>query len=242
MNPSESSGPVDSSDDDPRLRYYADLVDFGGLQPAISSIARDRHIDLGVATEIPEAQNWSTARFTSPRGDMRVQLGHGVRRFALTLDSGRGYVWASGSTTDLPQVVEVMSVWRGGVKLRELGGRFPFMEFDRMSQAHEDGNPVETQWEIITGDDDFLRYRELLLALHADPDLRQTFPFFSHWTLRLAKDHNDADADQILLRRRQDDDVYTLWSSSDPEQRREFRSLDELVRAAAALLAHFRVR
>ncbi len=67
---------------------------------------------------------------------------------------------------DLLEVAEALAFWRQGAKLKELSKRFPFMTFDRLSQAHEDGNPVETQWDILIGDDTFLAYRELLLALH----------------------------------------------------------------------------
>ncbi|MFB7215582.1 DUF6193 family natural product biosynthesis protein [Streptomyces sp. NPDC056255] len=236
MNSSGTTGPTGYSGD-PRLRYYADLVERGGLWAAIVSVAREHRVDIGVTAERPEskAQAWSAADFASPRGAMRVNLGHGARRFAITLDSNWGYVWASGSTADLAEVVEVMAFWRQGAKLKELGKRFPFMEFDSLSQAYEDGNPVETQWDIVIGDDNFLVYRELLLALHADPNLREMFPFFSHWTLRMAKDCYDSRSEEILIKPSADEG-YVIWSSSAPEGKREFSCLDDLIHAAVSLL------
>lgn len=236
MNSSESNEPV-ATPGDPLLRHYADLVERGGLREAIVSIAREHRIDLGTPPDHSESepQAWSTADFASQRGAMRVHLGHGARRFAITLDSGQGYVWASGSTTDLSETAEVMAFWREGAKLRDLGNRFPFMEFDRLSQAYEDGNPVETQWEIIIGDDNFLGYRKLLLALHADSNLREMFPFFSHWTLRMSKDCYDTQAGEILIQPTASEG-YIVWSSLKPEQKMEFNRSEDLVSAAASIL------
>lgn len=236
MNSSGTVGQADPSED-PRLRHYPDLVEYGGLQTTIGSIARERGIDLGVTIERSESegQAWSVAEFASQRGAMRVHLGRGVRRFAVTLDSDQGFVWASGSTADLLEVVEALAFWREGAKLKELSDRFPFMEFDRLSQGYEDGKPVETQWDVLIGDDTFREYRELLLALRADPELRKMFPFFSHWTLRMLKSHDDPREGEILVQPHAGEG-YLIWSSSTPEQKAEFDRLDDLVRAAASIV------
>lgn len=236
MNPSGTAGQADPTDD-PRLPHYADLVEQGGLWSAIVSIARERRLDLGVATELSEegTHAWGMADFRSRRGAMRVQLGRGVRRFAITLDSDQGFVWASGSTPDLSEVVKVMDFWREGAKLKELSNRFPFMEFDRLSQGYEDGKPVEAQWDILMGDDTFHEYRELLLALHTHPRLREMFPFFSHWTLRMLKSHCDPQAGEILIRPSAGGS-YLIWSSSAPDLKTEFDRLDDLVYAAVSIL------
>jgi hypothetical protein len=167
---------------------------------------------------------------------MRVNVGLGERRFSIALDSAQGnYVWASGSTPELPEVVRLLDAWRQGVKLKELTDRFPFMEFQRLSQGYEDGNPVETQWDIVINDDAFREYGDLLEALHSDPRLRETFPFFSHWTLRMAKDCYRPEAGEILIQPRPDGS-YRLWSSADSEEKTEFRRVDDLIRAAVSLL------
>ncbi|MGW4644920.1 hypothetical protein [Kitasatospora sp. NPDC004289] len=228
--------PPGSSAEDLRLRHYPDLVQSGGLRPAILGVAGAHRTEPGVLAEgpMPSASQWSAAEFASPRGAMRVNLGHGVRRFAVTLD-GHGHVWASGSTSDLSEVVEVLVSWQHGVKLRELAARFPFMEFDRLSQAYEDGNVVEVQWDIVIGDDDFLLYRELLLALRENAGLREFFPYFSHWTLRLSKDQADAGAAEILIQRAAEGEGFVLWSSSALDHKREFHGVGEVLRAAASL-------
>ncbi|MFD0026248.1 DUF6193 family natural product biosynthesis protein [Streptomyces sp. NPDC058382] len=239
MNSFGVGGPVDSSGD-LRLRHYADLVEQGGLRAAVASIAIEHKADIGATAKEgePGAQVWSAADFASPRGPMRVNLGRDARRFAITLDGDRGHIWASGSTANLVEVVEVLAFWRQGAKLKELSNRFPFMEFDRLSQAYEDGNPVEVQWGIILGDDNFHLDRELLLALREDPNLCQLFPYFSHWTLRMSKDCSDDQAGEILIQRSLGEG-YVIWSSFAPTQTREFRRIDELIRAAVSILADF---
>ncbi|MFJ4013415.1 hypothetical protein [Streptomyces sp. NPDC090026] len=234
MDPSDSA--AESSVEDLRLRYYADLVESGGLRSAILAIAGGRQGDLGVPAEeaTPSVSPWTTAEFASTRGAMRVNLGYGVRRFAVTLD-GHGHVWASGSTSSLSEVVGVLVSWRRGAKLRELVEEFPFMEFDRLSQAYEDGNPVEVQWDIVIGNDAFAVYRELLVTLRASAGLDVLFPYFSHWTLRLSKDHQDVHAEEILIRQVADEEFFAVWLSSAPERKCEFCSVDEVVRVVVSL-------
>ncbi|WP_146075271.1 hypothetical protein [Streptomyces sp. Ru71] len=235
IGPSDPAG-SDASAEDSRLRYYPDLVENGGLRPAILAIAGGRRTQLGVPTAepTPSASPWGTAEFSSPRGAMRVVLGYGVRRFAVSLD-GQGHVWASGSTTDLSQVVDVLVAWRQGAGLRELAERFPFMEPGRLSQAYEDGNPVQAQWDAVIGDDAFRMYREVLLALREQAGLRTFFPYVSHWTLHLDQDPQDAEAQEILMRPVTDGEGFVVWSSDAPERQREVRALDDVVRTVLSL-------
>ncbi|MFJ8666972.1 hypothetical protein [Streptomyces sp. NPDC093600] len=225
---------------DPRLVHYSDIVEQGGLQPALVSSARTHDLDLGAAETDPVSQkhHWSTAEFPSSRGAMRVHLGHGARRFAITLDSHHGHVWASGSTEDLGRAAEAMAFWRQGATLGELHERFPFMEFDRLSQAYEEGNPVETQWGLLIEDDVFLSYRELLSMLRANGKLGRLFPFFSHWVLRLALDCYDSQAGELLIKPTPEGG-YAVWSSEAPESKRDCNSLEEVVEAAEAKMEEF---
>ncbi|MEE1797666.1 hypothetical protein PUR57_03065 [Streptomyces sp. JV176] len=236
MASSRFPGSVDSSGN-PYLPHYPDLVEQGGLRAAILSMAREQQVSLGIAADEGRltSQEWSGAEFASPRGVMRIVLGRGSRRFAITLDSDIGHVWASGSTASLHKAVEVLSFWLREGRLRDLANQFPFMEFDRLSLAYEDGNPVEVQWEIIIGDDSFLLYRDLLLALHADANLRVMFPFFSHWTLRMLKDCYDPQAGEICIKL-EPGKGFVIFSSSTPEQKFEFIRIDDLIRVAASML------
>jgi len=230
-----SNEPIGSSDES-GIRDYSDVISRGGLHDALVSIANEVQVDLGDADDRTGSvsREWNVAKFSSSRGNMRINLGRG-RRFAVNLDSGWGHVWASGSTSNIVEVVEVLALWRRGARLKELGNRFPFMKFDRLSQAYEDGNPVETQWDILIGDDEFITYRNLLLRLHDNSNLRKMFPFFSHWKLRMAKDCYDAQAGEIIIRP-SGSEGYIVWASSAPMQKIEIHRLDDLIDVANAML------
>ncbi|MCX5202940.1 DUF6193 family natural product biosynthesis protein [Streptomyces sp. NBC_00237] len=236
MNSPDDSGTDESRDFD--HAYYADLIEQGGLQESVIAVARGLRIDVGPASELPEldVRDWSVAAFQSPRGEMRIILGQDKRRFSISLDSDHRFVWASGSTTDLVEAAEVLHAWKQGVTLQALHSRFPFMEFDRLSLAYEEGNEVETQWEITLGDDSFQAYRELLLKLHAHERFREMFPFFSHWTLGLAKSSRTNEAGEIFIR--PSGEGYSLWSHSTPSQKEKFSDIDDLINAAAHLAAN----
>jgi hypothetical protein len=166
---------------------------------------------------------------------MRVLLGLGRRWFAVTFDNvDADLVWASGGTDDLREVVAVLGAWRRGDTLRELGNSFPFMKYSRLSEGYERGTPVETQWEIILDDPRGSVRRDLLLRLHADDRLRRMFPSFSHETLRLAKDHSDRSAGEVLIDARSDG-TYAIWSSVD-DRVRSVTGLEELATTVASML------
>ncbi|WP_432123668.1 hypothetical protein [Streptomyces sp. C10-9-1] len=40
----------------------------------------------------------------------------------------------------------------------------------------------------------------------------------SNWTLRLSKDHQDVQAEEILIRQVADEEFFAVWLSSAPEQ------------------------
>ncbi|MFI6940945.1 DUF6193 family natural product biosynthesis protein [Streptomyces sp. NPDC050418] len=226
--------PPENNQSNWRIHYYPDIVEAGGVREALASLSREGGNHLTLSAHNPE-NNWSIATFASPRGDMRVNLGTNARRFSITLSSGgRGFVWACGSTDDLPSVAEVMKSWKSGLDLRGLRQKFPFMQSDRLSQAYEDGNPEEVQWDILINDPNFSGYRDLLLALREKPTLRELFPFISHWTLGLRR-ADGSETENVLWIRPRPNGAFTVWTSSTEEQRREWHRIDDLVMAASTL-------
>ncbi|RKT09593.1 hypothetical protein BX285_6688 [Streptomyces sp. 1114.5] len=217
--------------------YYPELARYGGLTAAFLATAAEHGIDLGDELRAPEP-DWTptAAQFDSPRGTMWVNLWLEERGFSIKLGNSRGgHPWAEGATPDIAEAAGVLAAWKHGATLTELSERFPFMTYTRLSQGYEDGNPEAVMWDLQIGDPKFEEYRDLLIALRAEPQLARMFPFFSMWTLRLAKDAYREEPGELLIRQ-QDDGSYLLWSSSETEEdQREFRRLDDLVAAAAAL-------
>ncbi|NUP47411.1 MAG: hypothetical protein HOW97_08860 [Catenulispora sp.] len=197
-SPSNNIGAAEAID----ASLYPDLVEAGGLAPLLRQMASTQHTDLGeVEPDTPRGRGlYVTARMTSDRGPVKVLLGLDSRRFSISLgdaETARG--WASGSTPDITEAARAIEAWRHGSKLKDMTERFPFVDYPRLSQGYEDGNPVETQWSLLLEDDDFNTYRSLLAALHGDPVISHLFPYFSHWVLRLTKDPFDLDTNQIAI-------------------------------------------
>ncbi|MFE1861723.1 DUF6193 family natural product biosynthesis protein [Streptomyces anandii] len=229
-DPGLPAGPVDAE-------HYPDLALRGGLVAALVHLARERGVDLGEVEPLSGhgAAAYRTAGVESDRGKIAVRLGLGRRGFDVSLDSSRGtFVWASGETDDLLRVVLLMDAWRRGAPLTEIGDRFPFMEYGRLSQGYEDGTPVQTQWDILLEDEELADYREFFRQVRAHRRLGAMFPFVSHWVLRLAVDPFERDAGGIFVDPRPDGS-YLVWSSKD-ETRRAAGDFGQAAEVAEALV------
>ncbi|MEU5911804.1 hypothetical protein [Micromonospora sp. NPDC047527] len=110
------------------VRLYPDLVERGGLAPALIETATRHQLDLGRVT----APEQGRARFTcaevhSDQGVVCVGLGSQARYFMVDLRVD-GQVQARGDAMDLLQVAQMAAAWRAGLTLAELTTRFAFME------------------------------------------------------------------------------------------------------------------
>ncbi|MEH1164277.1 hypothetical protein V6V47_02690 [Micromonospora sp. CPCC 205539] len=109
-------------------RLYPDLVERGGLAPALVDTAARHQLDLGRVT----APEQGRARFTcaelhSDQGVVCIGLGSQARYFMIDIRVS-DEVQARGDVMDLVQVAHVAAAWRAGLTLAELTARFPFME------------------------------------------------------------------------------------------------------------------
>ncbi|WP_406067894.1 hypothetical protein [Micromonospora sp. NBC_01638] len=110
------------------VRLYPDLVERGGLAPALLETATRHGLDVGRVT----APEQGRARFTcaelhSDQGVVCVGLGSQARYFMIDLRIA-GEVLARGDVMDLVQVARVAAAWQAGMTIAELPVRFPFME------------------------------------------------------------------------------------------------------------------
>ncbi|MGR6319365.1 hypothetical protein Q2K19_29120 [Micromonospora soli] len=119
------------------VRLYPDLVEQGGLAPALSDTAARHQLDVGQVTAPEQGRaRFTCAELTSPRGVVCVGLGSQARYFMIDLRVS-GEVQARGDATDLLQVAQVAAAWRAGTTVAELTARFPFMEeMKRRPVAH----------------------------------------------------------------------------------------------------------
>ncbi|MFI7306581.1 hypothetical protein ACIBM8_25485 [Micromonospora aurantiaca] len=110
------------------VRLYPDLVEPGGLAPALVATAAAHQLDVGEVTAPEQGRSrFTCAEMASPRGVVCVSLGSQARYFMIDLRVD-GDVQARGDATDLLQVAQVAAAWRAGITLAELTARYPFME------------------------------------------------------------------------------------------------------------------
>jgi hypothetical protein len=215
--------------------HYPDILDGGGLAPAIERLARGLSLDLEGEVTPHRIRPFASVDIPSSRGSIHVSAEDGRRRFVLYLAAPL-HAWAWGATAELSEVVGVVGLWRRGAPLRELRDRFPFMEYTRMAQAFEDGNDLEVQWEELLADPYQHRTRPLMLAAHASPWLSRWHPSVSHATLaRFMSRYLDKSADQVFIEMRRDDryEVSSSWG----DERRTVTSVGEAVAAAEEMMA-----
>ncbi|MFG1871631.1 DUF6193 family natural product biosynthesis protein [Micromonospora arborensis] len=218
----------------PGSDLYPDLVLAGGLVPALQQTARRQQVDQELQWGDDRGGDGWSASVSSNHGGIAVSVVVDRRAFSVTI-TVRGTTWAAGVTSDLAEVARVADAWHGGVTLRELHKEFPFMTYDRMAEAHEGGDPLAVQWELLLNDEDLAVIRPLLEAAHAHPRLRQMSPSVSHRTvLFLESNPEDRSAPMIKILRT-GDGLFQLEGTGVRESQQAIPLEDVLVRAASAL-------
>ncbi len=219
--------------------FYSDIIECGGLARAIEGAAHEYSVNLGAVR--PQSKMrlalYRTASVKSNRGRVRIGIILGNRTFSMAFDSARGhFVWASGGTGNLVDVVQALDAWRNGCLLADMNRRFPFIQYPRLSLGYENGTPVETAWEILfEGASDSGR-NELLATVYADERLRKLFPYFSHETLRLARNCYDREAGEFSVAWQPDATILVNFSSAHHDMRRTVRAPMEIADAILSML------
>ncbi|MCX4550137.1 MULTISPECIES: DUF6193 family natural product biosynthesis protein [unclassified Streptomyces] len=217
---------------------YPDLIQLGGLVPAMVHVAEMAEIDLPSIR--PQSQSgrarFSTARLESTDCVVLILLGLDERWFSISIECD-GHPWASGGTDDLMTAVRVANSRHEGASLSEIGRKFPFMHHSELAQAYESGDPVKTQWRLLLSDSDFHSSRPLLQEIHSNDQLRALFPFFSHGVLRLAKDHSDRTAGEIWITPLPDSRYRIKLTNSDTADR-EAKSIQQTIEILLHFLDH----
>lgn len=162
----------------------------GNWVAALRNAAADMYVDLGTVSG-PESptDSWRliVARVDASRGSVVVTLGEQERVFGIRMWwTGVGEA-ACGRTAELQTVVNIAHAWQTGVSVRELGDRWPFLEIDELTLAHELGEAVAFKWQIVRNTPDRLIDHDIVEAAHANPLLRSLFPLISHGSLQFSR-------------------------------------------------------
>ena len=210
--------------------YWWGRVRAQGLRPALAEAADGWNVDL--VDLPPESTPWrdDEAVLADPRGYIYVQARDA--EFAVRLGADK-HLWASGGTTHLVEVVEVIARWQTGVTPDELHAAFPFVRPDPYGQAAANGTVAEYGWSQIL-DPDYVFVFPLLQAAHENPRLARLYPSVSHQRqVRFGLHGRDLGAGEIDISRREGDE-YEVWASF-TDERRVVSGIAEAVAAAAAL-------
>jgi hypothetical protein len=167
---------------------YRELAAHSQLAGAVQAAAAELAIDLGtVAPGIrPRYDAWVDSSMPD-RKPMEISIGADERRFRISGWS-RGVQLVSGATADLREVLRAAAAWRRGASLDEIQQAAPSVEVSDLARAHERGpaDAVAEQWRELRARWDRRRIRfvvDIIDAAYAVPQLRQLFPYSSHFDL-----------------------------------------------------------
>ncbi|MEV0754585.1 DUF6193 family natural product biosynthesis protein [Streptosporangium sp. NPDC050280] len=223
-------GPADALN----VNLYPDLVAKGGLALAIKRLSEEIRVDIPHVHTQPNSGRYTSAKVDSNRGVISVLLGVEKRIFSIKIASDT-HVWASGGTEDLSKVIKVIFAWQNGSTLKELREEFPFMGYEKLAEAYEQGNPVPVQWDLLLKDRSYTNIGNLLRAVHSREELRTRFPYVSHGMLRLTESPFSRSPNEIWIAPLSTIG-YQVEISGSPESRTECGTLEEAINAAIACL------
>lgn len=166
------------------LTPYADIVEAGGLGPALDREARLQSIDLGpISVPVGDREYvYAHATVADARGWVAVSLAVDQRSFGISI-ANPIHGWAMGESYDLAEVVQVAAYWRNGATLRQLHERFPFMTYSRQAQGYEDGDSLNVRWDDLLEDKDLTLIRPVLQAARSNEALQRTYPSVTHFRM-----------------------------------------------------------
>ncbi|MFD7677686.1 DUF6193 family natural product biosynthesis protein [Streptomyces sp. NPDC060187] len=169
--------------------FYPDVVAAGGLAAALEQSAAglgEPPLFVPGRKDIPGSVGIAT---TTPARLPLVVFQRTENRAFQVLGRAGGVEIVSGVTRNLEDVVEAGAAWSTGVTVARMRETLRFLEFDPIAEAHERGPAaaVAAQWDLLrekaVGTPRFSEFGSLIEAAHAEPRLRQLFPFISHWTI-----------------------------------------------------------
>jgi hypothetical protein len=171
---------------------YPEVAALGSLAAALRASAADLGLSLGeVTADEKQPLRYALVGDSGPlRDSLGVSAGHTERIWSIGA-WGQGIEMVRGRTRELSEVAKAAHAWLAGAALRDIQRAAPFVELGPLAEAAEQGpaQVVTAQWETLRRDADEAgrpEHRALIEAAHAEPKLRQLYPFTSHWSLRFS--------------------------------------------------------
>jgi len=170
--------------------FYADVIEAGGLGAALERMAEELGFSLEIVSGREEIADSVGIAVTAPGPRLPLVVFPRVdSRGFHVIGSSHAVEIATGEARELREVVQAGAAWAVGTPVPTLRRMLPFLQFDALAEAHEEGPAaaVAAQWDRLkeraAGAPDFPEFGRLVEAAHAEPRLRRLFPFTSHWTI-----------------------------------------------------------
>jgi hypothetical protein len=185
--------------------FYADVIEAGGLASALEQLAADLDIPVVLVPgrkEIPDSVGIATT--ATGRLPLLVFPRTDTRGFQFLGRSGDVDI-VTGQTREPRDVLEAGAAWAAGTPVARMREELPFLLFDPLAEAHERGPAaaVAAQWDRLqekaAATPSFPEFGLVVEAAHAEPRLRQLFPFTSHWTVAFSSCTGRPFRDEIAI-------------------------------------------
>ncbi|MFI5532938.1 DUF6193 family natural product biosynthesis protein [Kitasatospora sp. NPDC051853] len=170
---------------------YPDVAAYGSLAAALRALADADGTVLDLtASSVDPLRQASATGVHAHRKSLAVSAHPTERRWSVTAFGNNGLL-LSGSTDDLGHLPPVIEAWVSGAPLEAVAES---ARFDVLSGRPEvvDGTAADViaaEWAWIlrqARDADWPEHLALVEAAHAEPRLRELYPFTSHWALSFA--------------------------------------------------------
>ncbi|GAA4556645.1 DUF6193 family natural product biosynthesis protein [Planotetraspora kaengkrachanensis] len=170
---------------------YPDVAAKGSLAAALQAVVAEQGFSFPVIVSESDLLRLAAVPSATPHRETLIVTGwHFERRWSVG-GSGKGKLLIYGETEDLNEVVRAAQAWREGVPLPEIRKAAPFVELTGRYETPDDSpaHVVASEWQYMlkdAQDSNWPEYLALIEAAHAEPKLRQLYPYTSHWSLRFS--------------------------------------------------------
>ncbi|MFB6814038.1 DUF6193 family natural product biosynthesis protein [Streptomyces sp. NPDC056347] len=188
------SGPVPIPPDPAVL--YPDIAAHGSLSAALQAVAEGRLTGIPMVSSEAEPLMFTSVESTlRHRNPLQINAWHHERRWSIRgTESFQDLKLVGGTTEDPVQIAAAMRAWHDGEALSDIPRDAPFVHLSGRFEV-PDLDPsrlTESEWHHLRTEASELEYpwgpayQALVEAAHAEPALRNLYPFTSHWALRFS--------------------------------------------------------
>ncbi|WP_426502138.1 DUF6193 family natural product biosynthesis protein [Dactylosporangium sp. McL0621] len=169
------------------MSFYPDVEAAGGLAEALQA--------HGIEATADGRDPMHRAAVPTPvahRNGLEISAFEHERRWSIVGGEAHQHLpLIHGYADDVAEIAGVAAAWRAGASLADICARAPFMEPTGRFEV-PDGDPArlaEAEWQCVRAEmtaSGLPRLHAITEAAYTAPELRQLYPYTSHWILRFS--------------------------------------------------------